>query len=60
MFFTTIFAIFDGLRASGTDIGFVGELLSTYIPLYNIGFGWITPCLLGIIVGMIWKATSEK
>ncbi|MBQ9764416.1 MAG: branched-chain amino acid transport system II carrier protein [Phascolarctobacterium sp.] len=60
MFFTTIFAIFDGLRASGTDIGFVGELLSTYIPLYNIGFGWITPCLVGIIVGMIWKATAKK
>lgn len=60
MFFTTIFAIFDGLRASGTDIGVVGELLSTYIPLYNIGFGWITPCLVGIVVGMIWKATAKK
>ena len=60
MFFTTIFAIFDGLRASGTDIGFVGDLLSTDVPLYNIGFGWITPCLLGIIVGMIWKAASKK
>ena len=60
MFFTTIFAIFDGLRASGTNIGFVGDLLSVYVPLYDIGFGWITPCLLGIVVGMLWKATSKK
>ena len=60
MFFTTIFAIFDGLRASGTNIGFVGDLLSAYVPLYDIGFGWITPCLLGIVVGMLWKVTSRK
>jgi len=30
------------------------------VPLYDIGFGWITPCLLGIVVGMLWKATSRK
>ncbi len=60
MFLTTIFAIFDGLRASGTDIGFVGDLLSKYIPLYNIGFGWITPCLVGILVGLVWKNFSKN
>ena len=57
---TTIFAIFDGLRAAGISTGLAQQIFSQYIPLYDIGFGWIFPCLLGIILGFIWKAMNHK
>lgn len=61
LFFTTIFAIFDGLKAAGISTGFIHAALENYMPLYNIGFGWIIPCLFGIIIGFIWKlADSQK
>ena len=57
---TTIFAIFDGLHAAGIDTGLANKIFSQYIPLYDIGFGWIFPCVLGIIAGFIWKAVNQK
>lgn len=57
---TTIFAIFDGLRAAGIDTGAANAFLSSIIPMYDIGFGWITPCFGGILLGFIWKAIAKK
>lgn len=57
---TTIFAIFDGLRAAGIDTGAANTFLASVIPLYDIGFGWITPCFGGIVLGFIWKAFATK
>ena len=57
---TTFFAIFDGLKAAGINTGAINTLLEAYMPLYNIGFGWIAPCLIGIIIGFIWKAFSKN
>lgn len=57
---TTIFAIFDGLRAAGIDTGATNTFLASIIPLYDIGFGWITPCFGGILLGFIWKAIAQK
>ena len=57
---TTVFAIFDGLRAAGIDTGLANKIFSQFIPLYDIGFGWIFPCALGIILGFIWKAVNHK
>ena len=42
---TTIFAIFDGLRAGGFQIQAVDQVLSAYLPLFSIGFGWVLPLL---------------
>lgn len=60
LFFTTVFAVLDGLKAAGIDIGFVNTFLQSTLPLYDIGFGWISPCLLGIIAGFFWKAFSKN
>ncbi len=60
IFFTTVFAVFDGLRAAGINTGFIHTLLSAHMPLYDIGFGWIVPCLIGIVIGFIWKACANK
>ena len=57
---TTIFAIFDGLRAAGIDTGAANTFLASIVPLYDIGFGWITPCFGGILLGFVWKACSPK
>lgn len=57
---TTIAAVFDGLRAAGISTGAIHAWLTDYMPLYTIGFGWIIPCLAGIVIGFIWKAMSSK
>lgn len=58
--FTTIFAILDGLKAAGINTGFIHASLEAYMPLYNIGFGWVVPCIAGIVLGFIWKACAQK
>lgn len=58
--FTTIFAILDGLKAAGINTGFIHASLESYMPLYNIGFGWVVPCIAGIVLGFIWKACAQK
>lgn len=58
--FTTIFAILDGLKAAGINTGFIHASLEAYMPLYNIGFGWVVPCIAGIVLGFIWKACEQK
>lgn len=58
--FTTIFAILDGLKAAGINTGFIHASLEAYMPLYNIGFGWVVPCIAGIVLGFIWKAREQK
>lgn len=58
--FTTIFAILDGLKAAGINTGFIHSYLEAYMPLYGIGFGWIVPCIGGIVLGFIWKACAQK
>ncbi len=57
---TTLFAIIDGLRAAGIDPGAVDAMLAQFVPLYDIGFGWIAPCCAGIVLGFIWKACTNK
>lgn len=58
--FTTIFAILDGLKAAGINTGFIHASLEAYMPLYNIGFGWVVPCIAGIVLGFIWKTCAQK
>ncbi len=59
MALTTIFAIFDGLRTAGLSNSHVDAILAEFVPLYSIGFGWVTPCLIGIAIGIIWKTVSK-
>lgn len=52
---TTIFAIFDGLRAANIRWAGLDALLSQYLPLFDLGFGWVLPCFGGIALGMLCK-----
>lgn len=63
--FTLIAAIGDALNAlpaGGKDLSVVQGLLGIYqqLPFFSIGMGWITPALLGFIVGIIYIATHRR
>ena len=51
---TTIFAIFDGLRAGGFDLRSLDSFLTQYLPFFDVGFGWLLPCFGGIVLGFVY------
>ncbi|MEG2602609.1 MAG: branched-chain amino acid transport system II carrier protein, partial [Carnobacterium sp.] len=67
---TTIFTIFvsiaDGLNAlpAGVkSISFIDNILafySRYLPLFDIGMGWVFPAILGLIIGWIIILVKKK
>ncbi|MDY2637053.1 MAG: branched-chain amino acid transport system II carrier protein [Phascolarctobacterium sp.] len=52
---TTIFAIFDGLRAGGFDLRALDSFLTQYLPFFDVGFGWLLPCFGGILLGYLYR-----
>ena len=52
---TTIFAIFDGLRAGGFDLRALDSFLTQYLPFFDVGFGWLLPCFGGILLGFVYR-----
>lgn len=52
---TTIFAIFDGLRAGGFDLRALDSFLTQYLPFFDVGFGWLLPCFGGILLGFLYR-----
>lgn len=52
---TTIFAIFDGLRAGGFDLRSLDSSLTQYLPFFDVGFGWLLPCFGGIVLGFVYR-----
>ncbi|CAM3940110.1 branched-chain amino acid transport system II carrier protein [Mesobacillus zeae] len=68
IFFTFCVSFFDGYSA------FVGSLPGAslplfesiklfymdYLPLYDIGFGWILPALVGAFIGFFWPSSDKK
>ena len=67
---TTIFTIFvsiaDGLNAlpAGVkSISFIENILafySRYLPLFDIGMGWVFPAILGLIIGWIISLVKKQ
>lgn len=60
MTLTTITAIFDGLKVAGLTGASVEAFLDAYLPLYDIGFGWVVPCFGGIVIGFIISKILKK
>ena len=63
--FTLVAAFFDLLAALPAGAaallhteGLV-TLANTYLPFFNIGMGWIIPALVGLIVGLVLRATKK-
>ena len=57
---TTIFAIFDGLRAGGFDLQALDSFLTQYLPFFDVGFGWLLPCFGGILLGFVYRMICPK
>lgn len=57
---TTIFAIFDGLRAGGFDLRALDSFLTQYLPFFDVGFGWLLPCFGGILLGFVYRMVCPK
>lgn len=52
---TTVFAFGDGLKAAGLMSEALNQLLSNYLPFYDLGFGWFCPSVLGLAIGLLAK-----
>lgn len=62
--FTLIPAIFDLLSnapkfISGTSfVKAIVDFATKYLPLYNLGLGWVVPALIGLIIGIVLQKLS--
>ncbi|GAA4713981.1 branched-chain amino acid transport system II carrier protein [Brevibacillus fulvus] len=52
---TFLISLIDGLKETGLNVAFLDDFLRQYLPLYNIGLGWIIPALIGCAIGLAIK-----
>jgi len=52
--FTLPAALLDFLKALGVNITSASSL-----PLFDVGMGWLTPALLGFVIGLAWYKLSK-
>ncbi len=48
--FTGIVSVFDGVKAAGFEVGIL-DFLADHLPLFGLGMGWLTPAILGGLIG---------
>lgn len=63
--FTGIASFFDGLNVFAKSFNILSlERLTSYIgkvlPLYNLGFGWVLPALIGFVVALILNRSIKN
>lgn len=66
MFFTFFVSIIDGYNAliesvPAFELGFlntIAEFYKNFLPLYDIGLGWIVPALVGTVIGLVIPSKS--
>ncbi|MCP1145921.1 branched-chain amino acid transport system II carrier protein [Lysinibacillus endophyticus] len=68
MFFTFCVSLLDGYSALvGSLPGAAFSLFEKikvfymdYLPLYDIGLGWILPAIVGVVIGVLWPKNTKK
>ncbi|MCM3584757.1 branched-chain amino acid transport system II carrier protein [Mesobacillus maritimus] len=68
MFFTFCVSFFDGYSTlvdslPGATLSWfetIKMFYMHYLPLYEIGLGWILPALVGVVLGLLWPTYSKK
>lgn len=64
--FTLVAALFDFIKAlpAGIQSAINAEALlavvSKYLPLFDLGMGWIVPAIAGLILGLVLRAVKKK
>lgn len=68
MFLTFCVSIFDGYSTLASSLpGITNALFESikaayieYLPLYDIGLGWILPAVVGGVIGWLWPTSTKK
>ena len=55
---TLFFAVLDGLAAAGIKFPALTEVLTAYVPFYDIGMGWFVPAVVAVVLG--WVVSSFR
>lgn len=53
MFLTLIVGVIEGLLAAGVKMAGLKSFLGDYLPLFDVGLGWILPAIVGALIGYI-------
>lgn len=48
---TFIISLFDGLSAAGVNIEVVSQVFTKFLPMQEVGLGWIFPAIIGGFIG---------
>ncbi|HEK9100582.1 branched-chain amino acid transport system II carrier protein [Bacillus pfraonensis] len=48
---TFIISLFDGLNAAGVNIQVVNHVFTKFLPMHEVGLGWIFPAIIGGFIG---------
>lgn len=57
---TFIVSLFDGLNAAGIKIEVIHHFFTQFLPLYNVGLGWLLPSILGGVAGYLFSKLRKK
>jgi len=60
LLFTFLVSLVDGLQGTPLGIGLLNTWLYRYLPLYNIGLGWLIPALAGLLIGLFIPIRRKK
>ncbi|WNC17709.1 branched-chain amino acid transport system II carrier protein [Brevibacillus brevis] len=60
LLFTFLISLFDGLHAAGVHSAVMQDWLTQYLPLYQVGLGWMLPSLIGGFCGYMVSLFRKK
>ena len=62
---TILSAIVDFLQALPEEtltmlgLGGIADKAQSFLPFGDLGFGWVCPALIGLVIGLLWHATAK-
>ena len=57
---TTLYGIVSGLEAAKMSPEIIEHTFNAYVPLHDVGMGWVLFAIVGLIIGLINKALVKK
>ncbi|MGG0550374.1 branched-chain amino acid transport system II carrier protein [Priestia megaterium] len=60
LLFTFIISLFDGLNAAGINIDMINTFFDQFLPIHNVGLGWLLPSILGGLGGYVLSLLRKK
>ncbi|MNE88942.1 Branched-chain amino acid transport protein [compost metagenome] len=57
---TFLVSLVDGLRETPLGIEQLHDWFIQYLPLYNIGLGWLIPAGAGVLIGLLLPERQKR